>query len=100
MRGAALALIHTHVQGGLSGKDNGFQIVTKQRTYMQFTETAEELAEWVAVLKMVQGKPESEIKAMMDSARVNPRNAEVLHQPCPPLCVGLHLCCDVGHARA
>ena len=56
---------------------------------MQFTETPEELAEWVAVLKMVQGKSDQEIKALMDSARVNPKNAEVRPRPCSHCYPGL-----------
>ena len=61
----------------MAGKEHGFQIVTQKRTYMQFCDTPEELAEWMNVLRSVRGKSDAEIKAMMDSARVNPRNAEV-----------------------
>ncbi len=45
---------------------------------MQFTDTPEELAEWIMVLRSVRGRTDAELKAMMDSARVNPRNAEVM----------------------
>ena len=40
------------------------------------TDTAEELAEWMELLKTVKGKSKEEIQAMLDNARVNPRNAE------------------------
>jgi hypothetical protein len=66
------------VQGGLAGKEHGFQIVTQKRTYMQFCDSPEELNEWMNVLRAVRGKSDAEIKLMMDSARVNPRNAEVI----------------------
>jgi hypothetical protein len=41
------------------------------------TDSPEEMSEWINYLKLVQGKSKEEIQTLLDSARVNPRNAEV-----------------------
>ena len=62
---------------GVPGREFGFQIVTPSRTYPMSTDTAEEQAEWMDLLRSVRGKSKEEIQTLLDNARVNPRNAEV-----------------------
>ena len=67
----------TDIVEGVPAREFGFQIVTPSRSYPMSTDTGEELAEWMDLLRSVKGKSKEEIQTLLDNARVNPRNAEV-----------------------
>lgn len=56
-------------------KDNCFGIHTSKRTYFMYADTGAELQEWIDVLNKVKGKDDAEIQTLMDTAKVDPRNA-------------------------
>ncbi|XP_072297879.1 unconventional myosin-X [Eucyclogobius newberryi] len=57
-----------------TGKENGLNIVTAERTYQLIAESAEDASQWFSVLTQVHGSTEQEIKEMHDE-QANPQNA-------------------------
>ncbi|KJE90748.1 myosin-X [Capsaspora owczarzaki ATCC 30864] len=56
-------------------KDNAFGLITTERTYYMFAESAEACEEWLAELKAIRSKTDDEMKSL-DSAQVDFRNAQ------------------------
>ncbi|KAK7945364.1 hypothetical protein WMY93_001092 [Mugilogobius chulae] len=57
-----------------TGKENGLNIVTAERTYQLIAESAEDASQWFSVLTQVHGSTEQEIREMHDE-QANPQNA-------------------------
>lgn len=57
-----------------TGKENGINIVTTERTYQLIAESAEDASQWFSVLTQVHGSTEQEIREMHDE-QANPQNA-------------------------
>lgn len=57
-----------------TGKENGINIVTAERTYQLIAESAEDASQWFSVLTQVHGSTEQEIREMHDE-QANPQNA-------------------------
>ncbi|CAL1579384.1 unnamed protein product [Knipowitschia caucasica] len=57
-----------------TGKENGLNIVTAERTFQLIAESAEDASQWFSVLTQVHGSTEQEIREMHDE-QANPQNA-------------------------